>query len=200
MAQIAHLDIGDWWVAQATFTKNDVPTDPSTLFIKVKDPAGTITTTTESSPATLLTSSNPTARMQTGSYRFFQPITVAGHWYLRFEGTGSVIASEEHEAIVDPSPFYDSGGVSDRALVSLGEAKDWLGSRLIDTNNDLRIVECINGASEKIMATAGREFKAKGTNPQERSFDIYDATGVVRVGDLQTISTASTSADAAACI
>jgi hypothetical protein len=51
MAKITHYDQGDVWMPQATFTVNGTPTDPTTLIVKIKDPAGTITTITENTPA-----------------------------------------------------------------------------------------------------------------------------------------------------
>jgi hypothetical protein len=194
MAQIQHLDIGDIWKPQATFTVGGTPTDPTTLIIRIKKPSGTVTVTTESSPAALTSASSPTARTTTGIYVFSQTIDASGYWYARMEGTGAATAAEDHEVIVDPSPFYENGGLSTRALVSLGEAKMRLSRQLIDTASDLKIVEAINGASERIHAVSGREFKPRGANPEERSFDITWNGGSVEISDLQTMSSASTSA------
>lgn len=193
MAQvIGHNDIGDVWKPQATFTVSGNPTDPTTLVTRVMEPDGTITTASYS-VATLTSVSSPVAKTTTGVFVHSITLDSAGHWYARFEGTGAATAAEDYETIVDPSPFYDNGGLSDRALVGLGETKDWLAQRNVDTSNDQKIVQSINGASEEIMRVSGREFKPHGTNPEERIFYLGWNGNTVDVGDLQTATTASTS-------
>jgi hypothetical protein len=191
VAQISHLDIGDVWKPTASFTVGGTPTDPTTLTTRLLAPDGTLTTASYS-VASLTTVSSPVAKTTTGTFVYSVSIDQAGHWYTRFEGTGAATAAEDSEAIVDPSPFYDNGGLSDQALVSLGEAKAWLGNNLMSTTNDLRIVQAINGASERISQAAGREFKARGTNPETRRFDVRGVNYEVPIGDLMTASTAST--------
>lgn len=196
MANIVHYDIGDVWKPQASFTVAGTATDPTTLVVKVKDPSGNVTTTTESSPATLTSASSPVARTTAGTFILSEVLDETGHWYCNFKGTGAAVGAEDFEAIVDPTPFTDDWGLSTRALVTLGQVKDWLNQKNVDTSDDLKIIQTINAASERIMEVAGREFKPNGTNPEERSFDLYrgDMYGIKQVGDLQTISTASTSA------
>lgn len=191
MASIQHRDIGDIWTPQASFTVNSAPTDPTTLVTRLQNPAGTITTASYA-VASLTTVSSPVAKTTTGTFVYSVSLDMAGHWYARFEGTGTATAAEDHEVIVDPSPFYSNGGVSVRALVSLGETKDWLAEKQIDTSDDGKIIQGINAASERIMAVAGREFKAS-TTASQRTFSLYGWTKV-DVGDLQTVSSASTSA------
>lgn len=195
MATITHFDIGDIWRPQATFTVAGVNTDPTTLIVRVQDPSGTITVTTESSPGTLTSVSSPTARTTAGVFVFSQALDEHGHWYLRFEGTGAATASEDHEAVVDPTPFYSSGGISTRALVGLGETKDWLSRKNIDTGDDLKIVQRINAASERIIDVAGREFKPNTAGLTARSFDVspYDNGGAFHIGDLATLTSATAS-------
>lgn len=192
MTSIAHRDIGDIWTPQASFTVGGTPTDPTVITTRVQDPAAALTTASYS-VATLTAGSSPLAKTTTGTFVLSVPLTSAGHWYARFEGTGTATASEDHEVIVDPSPFYSSGGVSIRALVSLGETKDWLDERQIDTSNDAKIVQGINAASERIMQVGGREFKPNTAGASQRTFPLYGACKV-DVGDLATISSASTSA------
>lgn len=194
MAQISHIDIGDIWKPTASFTVGGVATDPTNIHYFVMNPAGTVTVTTTVSASAITTVSSPLARTTAtaGGFVLSQTITDAGYWYARFEGTGAATAAEDAEVIADPSPFYNSAGLAVTALVSLGEAKAWLGNNILSTTNDLRIVQAINGASERISQVAGREFKARGTNPATRRFDIRGTGWLVNIGDLQTASTAST--------
>lgn len=193
MTQITHYDIGDIWRPQATFTVGGTPTDPTAIVYYVQEPDGTITSASASSPGTLTSASTPLSRTTAGVFILSQTLDAAGHWYARFEGTGAATAAEDHEAIVDPTPFYDAGGVWSRALVGLGETKDWLGIKAVDTTKDLKIVKRINAASKRIHEVSGREFVAKTTNPDERSFDIQwtDAYGVKFIGDLSTLTSSS---------
>ncbi len=190
MAQISHLDVGDIWKPTASFTVSGTPTDPTTLTTRLLKPDGTLSTASYS-VATLTTVSSPVAKSTTGTFVYSVSLDQAGHWYARFEGTGAATAAEDSEAIVDPSPFYDNAGLSDRALVGLGETKDWLARRQIDTSDDARIVDAINGVSEEMMRISGREFKANGTNPETRRYDVRGTGYVVQIGDLQTMTTAS---------
>lgn len=192
MAQINHIDIGDIWKPTASFTVAGTPTDPTNVHYYVMNPAGTVIVSTTVSASALTTVSSPLAKSTTGTFVLSQTITAAGYWYARFEGTGAATAAEDSEVIADPSPFYDDGGVSDQALITLGEAKAWLGNNILSTANDLRIVQAINGASERISQAAGREFKPRGTNPETRRFDVRGVNWTVDIGDLQTASSAST--------
>lgn len=191
MAAIDHKDIGDIWRPQASFTVSGTPTDPTTLTTRLLEPDGTLTTASYT-VATLTTVSTPVAKSTTGTFVYSVSLDAAGHWYARFEGTGAATASEEAEVIVDPSPFYENGGVSTRALVGLGETKDWLARKQVDTSDDAKIVDAINGVSEEFMRISGREIKPNGTNPETRRFDIQGSGLRVEIGDIQTLSTAST--------
>jgi hypothetical protein len=91
--------------------------------------------------------------------------------------------------IVDPVAV----ALSTRALVGLRETKDWLEERQINTSNDLKISETINGVSEEFMRVSGREIRPNATNPETRVFDLGSNGASVLVGDLQTATTASTS-------
>jgi hypothetical protein len=91
---------------------------------------------------------------------------------VRFQGTGTAAASEESQAIVDPSEFTSDGGIGPQALVGLSETKDWLQRQNIDTGEDLDLVRIINDMSDRFQYEAGREFKPVGTNPQTRVFEV----------------------------
>jgi len=194
--KISHLDIDDYWMPQATWTVGGTPTDPTTIIVTGKDADGTIThITTASSPSTLTTASTPLARSGTGVF-YLNPgtqMTKAGYWFTHFKGTGAAAAAEEHQAIVDPSEFNASGGLSSRALVGLAETKDWLQSQNIDTAEDLEVVAAINGASELAHDESGREFKRVDTtsSPTIRLFGVDNLTrnGFVQIGDLSTTPT-----------
>lgn len=190
MTQIGHYDQGDVWVPQATFTVGGTPTDPTTLILRIKKPDGTVSVITENTPAT---PTLPIVRVSAGVFKH-SGITLddAGYWFVRFEGTGAAVAAEEHQAIVDPSEFYESAQLGTRALVGLAETKDWLQYQQIDTENDLEIARVINDISDRFHYESGREFKVDGTNPLTRSFDITSATAKLRsipIGDLATATT-----------
>lgn len=192
MAAIIHYDQGDLWTPQATFTVNSSPTDPTTLVVKVKDPSGAVTTITENSPGTLTPSSSPIARVSAGVFKLTQTLNDAGYWFVRFEGAGTATGTEEHQAIVDPSEFYESAQLGTRALVGLAETKDWLQQKNINTEHDLEIASVINDISDRFHEEAGREFKVYGTNPQTRLFDVDDTDcrrRTVAIGDLATFTT-----------
>jgi hypothetical protein len=190
VAAITHYDQGDVWVPQATFTVNNTPTDPTTLVVRIKAPDGTVTVITENTPAT---PTLPIVRASAGVFKHSGiSLNDAGYWFVRFEGTGAVVATEEHEAIVDPSEFYESAQLGTRALVGLAETKDWLQQQNIDTSNDLEIARVIVDVSDRFHQEAQREFKALGTNPQTRLFAV-DEIGIaymeVNIGDATSITT-----------
>ena len=178
MARITHHDVGDLWVPQATFTVSGAPTDPTTLTVRQQDAAGVETVLLNNVAVSTLTSnSTPVAKVSTGVFKLNPGVTLnqAGYWFLRFEGTGTAAANEEHQAIVDPSEFTADGGIGTRALVGLAETKDWLQSQNIDTREDLELVRVINDISDRFHQEAEREFKPIGTNPQTRTFYIEGA-------------------------
>jgi hypothetical protein len=192
MAKIQHYDIGEYWLPEATFSVGGTATDPTTLQVKVRNPGGTITTYDYATPATLLTSSTPVARISAGVYRLIQEINDAGDWDAYFKGTGAAATAEHHQAVGDPSPFFESAQIGTRALVSLAEARDWLEHSTTDTSDDLELARVINDVSDRFHYEAQREFIVEGTNPQTRTFEM-DATavryGIVKVGDMSAITT-----------
>ena len=86
-------DVGDGVRAIATFKNlSGVVADPPAVTFQLKDPAGTITT-----PAV--------TQASTGVYRADFTLSTEGFWYLRFVGTGAVIAAYEQKIKVRPSEF-----------------------------------------------------------------------------------------------
>lgn len=169
MARITHYDQGDVWQPQATFTVGGVATDPTTITVKVKNPAGTITTI---GPVSGATGGSGITRVSAGVFKIAQTLDAQGYWFARFEGTGTAAATEDQQAIVDPSEFYDALGNPNRALVGLAETKDWLQQQNIDTANDLELARVINDVSDRFHQEAEREFKPIGTNPATRTFEV----------------------------
>jgi len=200
MAKIQHYDIGDLWTPLMTWkvdTNNDgIPdtaTDPSQIVIRLQTPAGVESVvTTASSPSSLTAGSTPLARISQGVFKLNPGVTLnaSGYWFLRAEGTGAAEASEEFQAVVDPSEFTAAGGISTRALVSLAETKDWLNQQNIETGEDLEIVRVINDISQRLHDEASREFVAKDSTPA-RSFDVYNYGYCVWIDDLAALTTAS---------
>jgi hypothetical protein len=167
MPNITHGDVGDTWVPQATFKVAGVNTDPTLITVKVRDAAGTVSTL---GPVSGATGGSGIVRVSAGVFNTVIPITAAGYWYANFTGTGTAAASEDHEYVADPSGFTSNWGLDTRALVGLGETKDWLQAQQIDTGEDLELVRVINDISNRFHQEAEREFKVDGTNPQTRTF------------------------------
>ena len=200
MARIEHYDIGDLWTPLMTWKIDsdadgvpDADTDPSQIIIRLKTPAGVESVvTTESSPSLLTPASTPLARISQGVFQMNPGVSLdaAGYWFLRAEGVGAAEASEEFQAVVDPSEFTSDAGLSSRALVGLAETKDWLQRSNIDTGDDLDLVRVINDVSDRIHYEAGREFVAKDAGTS-RTFDVQQYGYCVFVGDMAALSTAS---------
>lgn len=194
MARVTHYDIDDVWTPQATFTVGTTPTDPTNLTVVQQDSAGTETVLLNNVlVSTLNSSSTPVKKVSAGVFQMNPGVTLtsAGHWFLRFKGTGTAAAAEEHEAVVDPSEFTSNAGIDTTALVSLADAKDWLNQQQVDTGEDLELVRLVNDMSSRFMEEAQREIKVYGTNPQVRTFDA-DKTALYRkiiwVGDLASFT------------
>lgn len=87
-------DVGDQVRLTATFraTADDSLVNPTTVTLKVKSPAGTVTTPSATSSST-------------GIWTYDLDLTLEGNWYYRFVGTGAVKAAGENALIVNPSAF-----------------------------------------------------------------------------------------------
>lgn len=172
MAPVGHYDIGDVWVPQWTFTVGGTPTDPTNITVKIMKPDGTVNTL---GPVSGATGGGGIVRVSAGIFNTLVALDSAGYWYANGTGTGAAAAGEDHEAIVDPTPFSSSPwGLATHALVGLGETKDWLQSNQIDTGQDADLVRVINDVSQRFHEEAEREFKVFGANPQVRMFDLCD--------------------------
>ncbi len=169
MPAITHYDQGDLWRPTATFAVGGTATDPTTITVRVKEPDGTVVV---HGPVSGATGGGAITRVSQGVFRVDVTLDDAGYWFARFEGTGAATATEEHQAIVDPSEFYEDAQIGSRALVGLAETKDWLQHQNIDTSNDLELARVINDISDRFHQEAEREFKVVGTNPQTRTFEI----------------------------
>ena len=90
-------DKGDSVKLQATFTIDSVNTDPTTIVLKVKNPAGTSIAYTYLA-AEITKSAN-------GIYYKEISVTDDGMWYYRWEGTGNLLAASEHSFKVRSSEF-----------------------------------------------------------------------------------------------
>lgn len=94
MATVA-CDIGDIVRLEAQFsTTAGLPTSPTTVSLRVIDPAGTAL---EPDPTPV--NDNP------GLYHYDLAITMSGLWRYRFAGTGAVVAAEEAKVFVRSSAF-----------------------------------------------------------------------------------------------
>ena len=89
---------GDGFQLQATFTKNNVNTDPTTVTFKFKDPAGVITTYVFGVDPEIVKSA-------VGTYYMDVTVSDEGQFWYRIEGTGAVIAALEYPYIGIQSQF-----------------------------------------------------------------------------------------------
>lgn len=83
----------------ALFTDfNGAPADPSTISVKIKDPAGTETVHVYGSDVNVV-------KDAVGTYHYVLPLTLAGAYYARWVGSGTVVAASEELLRVLPSAF-----------------------------------------------------------------------------------------------
>jgi hypothetical protein len=136
-------------------------TDPTTVTLRLRNPAGTVTTYTYALAEI--------TKDGVGQYSKAVTFDSAGYWNYRYEGTGTVPATEEATLLVTPSAFYAASLLSPRALVTLWEAKAEIGKA--DQLEDLDFVQRINAVSA--IFNRRREFVARNA--------ARDAGGVVSV-------------------
>lgn len=91
-------DRGDSVRATATFTVASVNTDPTTIKLKIRNPAGLVTTYTYLVDVALV-------RSATGIYYLDFTLDSAGTWYTRWEGTGTCAAVDETTVTVQQGVF-----------------------------------------------------------------------------------------------
>lgn len=90
-------DVGDRVRVWAEFkTAAGVAADPSTVVCKYQDPSGNETTVTY--PTSIV-------QVSTGVYYLDIDVDEAGTWYYRWNGTGDVKASGEHEFTARATQF-----------------------------------------------------------------------------------------------
>jgi hypothetical protein len=82
MANANIYDVGDLVRLSVTFTVSSVDTDPTTVALKVKNPAGVVSTYTYALAQV--------AKDATGKYHKDISLNMSGHWRYRWEGTGTV--------------------------------------------------------------------------------------------------------------
>lgn len=195
MAQkITHFSVGDLWQPQFTFTSGGSNVDPTTITVLVQDSAGVETTVASSATVSALTSiSTPVAKTATGIFKLNpgQTLSSSGYWFVKAIGQGAAQATIQEQVTVDPDEFTLNAGLSDRALVSLAETKDWLQQQNLTVSEDLELARVINDVSDRIHYEAGREFKPITAGTVTRTFPVTDYCSTIRVGDLNVLSTSS---------
>ncbi len=75
------------------FTVASVATDPTIVTCYIKDPTSVLTTY-------VYGTNNQLVKDSTGNYHVDIFASIAGNWWYRFEGTGTVISANENEFIV----------------------------------------------------------------------------------------------------
>lgn len=88
---MAEYDIGDVAHLAVAYTDSEgAPTDPDTVTLTVRDPAGATTTP-------------PTTHDEEGAYSYDLPLDQAGRWVYRWASSDDARATEEGELFVAPS-------------------------------------------------------------------------------------------------
>ncbi len=91
LGEVARLELT---VADA----DGVPTDPASLALKVRTPAGAVSTHAHGDDPDLV-------REGAGRYRYDLPLTAAGSWWWRWEAAAPAAGASEGRLDVAPSPF-----------------------------------------------------------------------------------------------
>jgi len=92
------FDVGAALKSTVIFTVLGVPTDPTTVVFKYKNPAGQVTTWTYGAGAEVKKDS-------TGQYYAVVPLDSSGSWFYRWAGTGTAKGAKERMVQVQPSKF-----------------------------------------------------------------------------------------------
>jgi hypothetical protein len=102
MARLANFDIGDAPIFTCVFrNRAGVPTDPTDVVFKLRDPEGVETTYTYEA-------SDLVARADEGVYEFSTPtFEISGVHFIRAVGFGAVAAADEDSVNVIESGFED---------------------------------------------------------------------------------------------
>ena len=95
MDETNDYDVSDVAKLTAAFTEveSEAPVDPTTLVLKIVDPAGTVTTWTYGIGIEIV-------RVSQGVYFFLLLLTVSGTYYYRWEGTGAAQAAGQNSLYV----------------------------------------------------------------------------------------------------
>jgi hypothetical protein len=94
---MANYDIGDLVRLTGTFTVQDVLTDPSTITLRIKDPAGVEIEFTYAGGGIV--------RDGVGVYHYDAEIDLSGFWTYRWEGGGAVVTAGEKRLYVRTTAF-----------------------------------------------------------------------------------------------
>lgn len=82
------FDVGDLIRSSNRFSVSDTDTDPDTIRVLVKNPAGAVSVYVYGTDPEVVKSS-------TGNYYIDVSLSIAGIWRTRWEGTGAVVATAE---------------------------------------------------------------------------------------------------------
>jgi len=93
---VRRYDYGDQVPLTRTFLVDDVPTDPTTVTLKLITPAG----------GTISIPGTATTHLGAGSYSYGQNGTIEGVWTWRWESTGTPQDCIEGQFGIRATPFY----------------------------------------------------------------------------------------------
>lgn len=82
--------------------------------------------------------------------------------------------------------------LSNRALCSLSDVKNYIGIELVDTTHDELLTRLINAATDDIYRYTGRDFKGEEEeDPETRAYDVSEsrlADNSIAIHDAATIT------------
>ena len=91
--------IGDTVRMKAEFTQDEVPSDPDTISLQIRNPDGTVFLYTHGGGEVQRDATT------TGTYYRDVYLDDTGKWMYRFQGSGTVTAADEHYLLVERTNF-----------------------------------------------------------------------------------------------
>lgn len=190
-------DVGDVVRVEAEFDLVGVPTDPTTVTIKVRHPSGAIDTDVFGEPGSAV------VRDSAGRFHYDIAVDEPGVWHYRWIGTGAAAAAHENRIVVALSRFSPTG-LSPRALCALDDVLVYDDPNdITDDRKDQLFTRLINAASREMHREARREFVANNAArdasglvvvaPETRLFDArdLDQDRELAIGDLAVFTSAT---------
>jgi len=161
-------DVGDVARIEAPFRDVDnQPADPTTVTASIRKPDGTVTDYT--------VSLGEIVRDGVGLYHLDVAVDMAGDWFYRFAGTGTVSVADEKTFVAREPLTSLLGPLDANALTTLGETREYVLRDATDDSQDRKLITLINAYSRAVEKYTRREWLPI-TLAATRSFH-YDGAG-----------------------